>query len=154
MESDKLNQWLTLVANIGVIAGLILVAYEINQTRAGLEISASADTTDNYTSSVYALVHDSETSALMYRAERSYEELEDFELWRIHKYFDGFFAMAQQDFFVILGIAEENLVPYSFDWRERMTMQVYRDYWERRRSRYHPDFQEFLDRIIGELDSV
>ena len=60
METGKLNQWLTLAANIGVIAGLILVAYEINQTRADLEISASADTTDNYTSSVYALVHDSE----------------------------------------------------------------------------------------------
>jgi hypothetical protein len=154
MGSGKLNQWLTLVANIGVIAGLVLVAYEINQTRADLEISASADTTDNFTSSVYALAHDPELSELMYRAEHSYEELDDIELWRIHKYFDGFFTMAQQDFFVILEIAEENLIPYSFDWRERMAMPVYRDYWERRESRYHPDFRAFLDRIISESDSA
>jgi hypothetical protein len=154
MGSGKLNQWLTLVANIGVIAGLVLVAYEINQTRADLEISASADITDNFTSSVYALAHDPELSELMYRAEHSYEELDDIELWRIHKYFDGFFTMAQQDFFVILEIAEENLIPYSFDWRERMAMPVYRDYWERRESRYHPDFRAFLDRIISESDSA
>lgn len=31
MESVKINRWLTLAANIGVIAGLILVAIQINQ---------------------------------------------------------------------------------------------------------------------------
>ena len=31
MDTDKVNRWLTLSANIGVIAGLILVAVQINQ---------------------------------------------------------------------------------------------------------------------------
>ncbi len=31
MKSDQINKWLTLVANIGVIFGLILVAYELQQ---------------------------------------------------------------------------------------------------------------------------
>ena len=29
---DKLNKWLTLVANLGVVGGLILVAVQINQS--------------------------------------------------------------------------------------------------------------------------
>jgi hypothetical protein len=31
MDSDKINRWLTLGANIGVLSGLILVALQINQ---------------------------------------------------------------------------------------------------------------------------
>ncbi|MFC1797628.1 hypothetical protein ACFL1V_11170 [Pseudomonadota bacterium] len=34
MKSDKLGSWLTLAANLGVIAGLILVAVQINQNTA------------------------------------------------------------------------------------------------------------------------
>ncbi len=31
MNADQINKWMTLVANIGVIFGLILVAYEVQQ---------------------------------------------------------------------------------------------------------------------------
>lgn len=31
MNSEKINRWLTLAANVGVIAGLVLVAIQINQ---------------------------------------------------------------------------------------------------------------------------
>jgi hypothetical protein len=46
MTADRLNRWLTLVANVGVLAGLLLVAYEIRQSagiataQARLEYSA------------------------------------------------------------------------------------------------------------------
>jgi len=32
MNTDKLNKWLTLVANLGVIAGIIFLAFEIQQS--------------------------------------------------------------------------------------------------------------------------
>jgi len=140
------------VGVLSIVGSLILVAYEINQTRAGLEVSASADATDNFTQSVYAIAHDPEFSELMYRAEERYGELEDFERWRITKYFDGFFVMAQQDYFVIRAVDQATLVAYEFDWRERMALPVYREYWQQRRARYHPDYRAFLDRVIGELE--
>jgi len=37
MKSDKLNQWLSLGANFGVIAGILLLAYEIRQNSEVLE---------------------------------------------------------------------------------------------------------------------
>ena len=37
MKSDKLNQWLSLGANLGVIAGILLLAYEIRQNSEVLE---------------------------------------------------------------------------------------------------------------------
>ena len=38
METDRVNRWLTLGANVGVIAGLILLAAEINQNTEVSEI--------------------------------------------------------------------------------------------------------------------
>ena len=32
MDGDRINKWLSLVANVGVLCGLILVAYEIRQS--------------------------------------------------------------------------------------------------------------------------
>ncbi len=38
MNLDKINDWLTLAANIGVLAGILLVAYEIRQNQELLEL--------------------------------------------------------------------------------------------------------------------
>ena len=48
MDSNRVNRWLTLGANLGVFAGLILVGYEINQSGKHLELAASADGVDNF----------------------------------------------------------------------------------------------------------
>ena len=42
MDTAKLNDWLTVITNIGVIAGLVLLAYEIGQTNESLEQDAAA----------------------------------------------------------------------------------------------------------------
>ncbi len=36
MDSDRLNRWLTLGANLGVLVGIIFLAVEIRQTQAWL----------------------------------------------------------------------------------------------------------------------
>ena len=33
MDTEKLNTWLTFLANVGVLAGIILLVYELNQNR-------------------------------------------------------------------------------------------------------------------------
>ena len=37
MDSEKLNHWMTLFANIGVLVGIFLVAYEVRQTNVALD---------------------------------------------------------------------------------------------------------------------
>ena len=153
MDTDRLNRWLTLGANVGVLAGLMLVAYEINQTRTQLALSASTDSTNDYVQAMQVLAQDEDLSELLYRAELSYDELEKFEKWRISKYFDGFFVMAQQDYFVIRqNDVGETLVAFEADWRRRMAMPSWREYWGLRRNRYAPAFRDFLDDILSESD--
>ncbi len=152
MNSDTWNTWLTLGANLAVFSGLILVAYEINQTGTQLQLSASADSADDFTQAMQVLVQDEDLSRLLYRAEFSYNELDEFEKWRVSKYLDGFFIMAQQDYFVMRqNDAGEILVAFELDWRERLEFPVWREYWVLRRERYGQAFQNFMDDVVTEL---
>ena len=135
MNSDSWNKWLSLGANLGVLAGLILVAFEINQASTQFQLSASTDTADDYTQAMQLLVQVENLSELLYRAELSYDDLDEFEKWRVSKYLDGFFVMAQQDYFVIRQYdGDEILVAFELDWRERLEIPVWRKYWLLRRA--------------------
>ena len=46
MDMDKINRWLTLIANVGVLMGILLVAYEIRQTNVALDRDYDALRTD------------------------------------------------------------------------------------------------------------
>ena len=41
MNIDKLNQWLSLIANVGVLAGILIVAVELRQTQTELRAESS-----------------------------------------------------------------------------------------------------------------
>lgn len=47
MNSDKINKWLALGANIGVVIGLLLVAYQINQEAELTKIQLFSENTDS-----------------------------------------------------------------------------------------------------------
>ena len=152
MKSDSLNSWLSLGANLGVIAGLILVAYEINQSGKQLELAASADGVDNFTQAMETLVQDENLSRLIYRAELSYDELDDFERWRVGRYLDGYMSMSEQDYLVINQIGGMDIAGFRDDMFEYMKMPMYRDYWLQSESRHDSEFQQFVNDILVELD--
>ena len=154
MDNNSLNQWLTLGANVGVIIGLILVAYEINQSGTSLELSASSDGIDNFTQAMEVLVQNEELARLIYKAENSYEDLDDFDKWRVSKYLDGFLGMSEQDYRVYraMGEEEEDLA-FRDDWRENMRLTMYREYWAESSQRFNSDFRRFIEEILEDLDS-
>lgn len=45
MNLDKLNSWLTLAANVGVLAGISIVAIELSQTQTAMQAESSATRT-------------------------------------------------------------------------------------------------------------
>jgi len=151
LDSDRLTRWLTLGANVGVFAGLILVAYQINQSGKQLEIAASADGVDNFTQAMETLVQDEDLSRLIYRAEHSFDELDDFERWRVNRYLDGYMSMSEQDYGVITQIDGGDLDGFDHDMREYMSLMMYRDYWRHSRDRHGPDFQQYVDEILTEV---
>ena len=49
MEIDRLNKWLTLVANLGVLAGLLFLAFEIRQSNRIAIASNELEVRNSYT---------------------------------------------------------------------------------------------------------
>lgn len=151
MKSDKTNHWLSLGANIGVIIGLVLVAYEINQSGTHLQISASSGGVDNFAQAMDVLVQNEELSRLIYKAENAFHELDEFDKWRVSKYLDGFTSMAQQGYLVFIAmddVAEAS--GFKDDWRENMRLPIFRDYWIRSEQRFKPEFRKLINGLISE----
>jgi hypothetical protein len=149
MNLDALNKWLTFAANVGVIVGLILIAYELNQTQEQLEMSALADATDNFTQAMEVLVQDEDLSALLFRAESNFEELDQFEKWRVYKYLDGFLTMSEQDFLAMKSIEAGTLGGFEYDWKLFMKQQHYRAYWTENEGRFGHEFREYVNNILA-----
>jgi len=150
MNIDGWSKWLTFVANMGVFIGLVMVAYEINQSQTELELLALADGTDNFTEAMLALTQDEGLSKLVYRAENSFEDLDDFELWRVHKYLDGYMSMSEQDYLVLTKLPDEIIASgFEDDWQENMQRPLYLHYWEKSEMRFSPEFREFINDILS-----
>ena len=149
MRLDDINRWLTLAANAGVFLGLVLVAYEINQTQRQLEIAALADTTDNFTQAMEVLAQDEELALLIYRAETDFESLDELERWRVFKYLDGFMTMSEQDYVVLKEIEEGTLGGFMYDWKQFLKQPHYLAYWEINEERFGRDFRDFVNSLIS-----
>jgi len=151
MKSDAINKWLTLAANVGVIVGLILVAYEVDQSGTSLELTASSDTADGFVQAMEVLAENEELARLIFKAEQSYDELDDFDKWRVSKYLDGFTTMASQDYLVTLRM-NRDVSSMKEDWRENMRLEMYQDYWEKSEGRFRPEFRNFINDILAEIN--
>jgi hypothetical protein len=99
------------------------------------------------------LVQDEDLSRLIYRAELSYDELDDFERWRVGRYLDGYMSMSEQDYLVISQIGGGDSAGFVDDMHEYMKMPMYRDYWLRSERRHSPEFQRFVNEILAKSDN-
>ena len=65
MKLSELNEWLTLIANIGVFAGLIFLAYEVQQNSDIARTAAYNDNINSFNEWRYEIVSDPELLQMM-----------------------------------------------------------------------------------------
>jgi hypothetical protein len=73
MKLDGLNRWLTLVANFGVVAGLIFLGVEIRQNTTALQAAAIQESTNVARQQILTLATDGELTRLTME---NYDELD------------------------------------------------------------------------------
>jgi hypothetical protein len=140
MESTNSSRWFSAITNIAVILGLILVAFEINQTQRQMELSALSDGADDFVQAMQTLSQNEDLAVLVHKAETAFDKLDEFERWRVFKYLDGYLTMSEQDYQVIM---RTDVSPNGFvrDWTLNMRMSVYQSDWAESRERFSPEFQ-------------
>ena len=151
MTNERQSRWLSIVSNGAVFAGLVLVAFEIHQAQAQMELAALADGADNFTQAMETLSQDEGLARFIYRAEHQYEELDAFERWRAFKYLDGFVTMSEQDYLVLTVMAGP-VDGFEDDWRENLQLPLYRDYWSASEQRFGLEFRAFINTILSDLE--
>ena len=82
MKVEQLNQWLTLVANIGVIAGIVFLAYEINQNTQAIQSASFQGYTDTSIDWLSDLTNSRELADIWYRYSAGAGDLDNVELMR------------------------------------------------------------------------
>ena len=89
MNTEQVNRWLSLVANIGVIMGLALLAYEVNQSTK-VAISAVSQGLTEQSLDFFSLKIDSDTVAKATYKRRLGVELDDYEEYQLaqHQYYN------------------------------------------------------------------
>ena len=76
---DRLNSWLTLIANIGVLGGFLFVAYEIQQNTAQLRAEASYSINEALSSLNSAEYSDQAFADVLNRGEQDLDSLDPAE---------------------------------------------------------------------------
>src|SRR5262245_45469833 len=94
MTLDRLNHWLTLLANVGVVAGLVLVAAQLHQNTEAIRVQAASSLSSRLSEADAIFVGDT-IHLVMEKAIYHPNELTPAEMAQMWSYVDMYFAAAQ-----------------------------------------------------------
>lgn len=165
MKIAELNSWLGLITNIGVIAGLVLVAYEIRQNNVALDQQArisNVEVTDGLRSAwqnwEYAIIENEDVADIWMRGNAG-ENLAPLEEYRYRQIAAEMFRLTAQNYSQLSTISGE-----SADWVIQNQLAqaasesphlraVFIEQLKQLRVTGNPRMQAFLDRV-AELDPL
>ncbi len=79
MKTKKIKSWITLIANLGVVAGLIFVGLEVQQNTTQIRADASNSINEALSVLNSALYNDPVFADIVVRGEKSYSSLTETE---------------------------------------------------------------------------
>ena len=85
MDSDKLNKWLTLAANVGVIAGIVFLAIEIRQNSDAVRAQTRAQLAEEVMGLFSVNMNDKEYASVLMRG-NNVEELSPVEQYQYYRH--------------------------------------------------------------------
>ena len=152
MDSDRLNRWLTLGANIGVLVGIVLLIVELNQNRDMMRAQTRHDLAAGIVDLLQVAASNEQLAEVMYRAE-SGEELTPKELYQFNTRANALFRYWEDAHYQYrMGLYDEIEFAKQQDaWRNsfaRSARQV--AYWCRVRLLYSPEFMREMDSLVPE----
>ena len=152
MEPDKVNRWLTLGANIGVLIGIILLVVELSQNRDMIRAQTRNDISQQLSNRLLAVGTNSQMASVMRRARVGDELTRDEE--------------TQVYFYLVANMRDWENIHYQyrhgtfdereFDAEKSAWRQVIRDnsafqyVWCYSRQNYSPDFVAELESLLNE----
>lgn len=150
MELRALNDWLTLAANLGVMAGIIFLAYELQQNTVATQLEAATNFQSSYSDIEISIYGDPEFAELLVKG-RVGDSLSEAEQLRLWVFYNNVLRQWQFNHYQYLaGALNEDI------WRGNRAFmgQVLnedvglREHWRASRGSYSPAFNEMLTFLL------
>jgi hypothetical protein len=151
MNTEKLNSWLGLLANIGVIAGIVILSFEIRQSTEVAISSAELDVSNMQTEFHLRLAENADLARLFNVGLRNPEQLTDVEIAQFEfmvagsfLFMEGAYKQYQRGF-----LPEDGWTPYEGLIHFYMDRPLSRSWWFTRSTVFSPEFEMTVSDIAG-----
>lgn len=152
MKLDEVNGWLTLVANIGVLIGVFLVASELNQNQLAMQAQTRSDISET---SVDILLRWSENPTLIeaFDNRNACEELERTDYLILQRALAARYRHWENTYYQYRqGLYSETEFEGDLGvWGGATARPAGREYWESEKDDFSPEFVEFIDNQLREF---
>ena len=149
MDSDRLNRWMTLFANLGVLAGVFLLLIELRQNTESAELQAAQSYVALSHELDFRIVDDPSLVALFLTPpdERTPEESYRMDRWyfgSLRTWENGFYLHSR-------GVLDDDLWSGQEAFMADLlkNSDELRDYYRRNRKHFSESFVAFLDKLIA-----
>ena len=150
MEADKLNRWLTLGANLGVIAGIIFLGFELRQNNQLLVEEARYSMLQNQKEWAYFVSAANNVSDSVMSPDGN-SELSKADRIRRGEMIGTLLFMWQWEYEQsqsnLFGETEVSIAAYKYGWRNYNIAEI----WPEIRGWYSDDFVQFMEEKVATL---
>ncbi len=150
MDTDRLNRWLSLGANVGVLIGILLLVVELGQSRAMMRAQTRNELSNNVVNMLNESAGNKQLASILRRADAG-EELTPDEFfqfkerqWAMYRYWENVHYQYRQ------GLYEESEFSSQRDaWRAYINKsKVVADEWCSIRDQVSKAFMAEVDRLL------
>ena len=153
MKKLDFGQTITILANLGVVAGILFLAFEIQQNNTLLESQARDARTDVRRGAYQLQIENPELNRII-NQNRNGGHLNEEEQELLNAYFDYILSGFQQGY----GDYQSGLIELT-EMQNLVSGIVFdrapglEEYWQSAKLRHHPEFAAWVDQIITERNS-
>ena len=152
MDSDRLNKWLTLGANIGVLLGIALLIVELDQNRDMMRAQTRHEIADGIVDLLLVPASNQQLADVMYRAEKGGEltPLEEFQFRMrtnaLLRYWEDVHYQYRVGLYDDVEFSKQREA-----WRSALNRSKgMRTYWCEVRTLYSPEYMSEMDGLLPE----
>lgn len=146
MDFDRLNRWLTLGANIGVLIGIVFLAVEIRQST---KVARAEMTKDLYLASRTAIMDIASNDSLA-RISAEIRQFENEDVMRRNMFYQSFFRLYELQY----NLKSQGLLDDDIARSYALIIQMwartihFEDYWARHHGEFNEAFATYVDEQI------
>lgn len=148
MNFDDLNKWMTLAANVGVVAGLALLAYEVGQNNDLLRAQARTTGEQNRMRSEVAIMENADLRDLLVKKNLREDTTPQEDL--LLRVFQSTELNGWYSTWLEHRAGLTDIDKFLARWRNLYWYMEYSERWEDTKHRYEPEFVEWMQENIVE----